>query len=231
MTNDLTNKAAVLEVRNLTVTYDTEAGPLHTVRDISLQIAAGETYGLVGESGSGKTTLAGAIVSYLPSNGHVTSGQVALDGVNLLELSKEQMRRIWGAKISMVHQDPSAAVNPSIVVGEQIAEVARTHLDMSKKEAWAKALAMLDKVRMPDLETVARRYAHQLSGGQLQRVLIATALTTNPRLLIMDEPTTALDVTTEAVILDLVRDLLAGTARGCFISPTTSAWWRAFATA
>jgi peptide/nickel transport system ATP-binding protein len=207
--SDLTGTAPVLELRNLTVTYDTEAGPLDTVRDVGLEIAAGETYGLVGESGSGKTTLASAVVRYLPSNGRVSGGQVLLDGVNLLELSREQMRRIWGAKISMVHQDPSAAVNPSIVVGEQIAEVARTHLGKSKEQAWARALEILDKVRMSDPETVARRYAHQLSGGQLQRVLIAIALTTNPRLLIMDEPTTALDVTTEAVILDLVRDLLA----------------------
>jgi peptide/nickel transport system ATP-binding protein len=209
MANDLDHRAPVLELRDLTVTYDTEVGPLHTVRDVGLQIAAGETYGLVGESGSGKTTLASAIVRYLPANGRVTSGQIILDGVNLLELSREQMRRIWGAKISMVHQDPSGAINPSIVVGEQIAEVARIHLGMSKQEAWRKALEMLDKVRMSDPETVARRYAHELSGGQLQRVLIAIALTTNPRLLIMDEPTTALDVTTEAVILDLVRDLLA----------------------
>ncbi len=197
-----------LEVRDLTVTYDTEKGPLHTVRDVSLKIAPGEIYGLVGESGSGKTTLARAVVCYLPSNGHVTRGAVMLDDVNLLNLSKDRVRRIWGARITMVHQDPNSAVNPSIPVGEQIAEVARVHLGLPKAQAKAKAIEMLAKVRMPDPEAVARRYAHQLSGGMLQRVLIATALITNPRLLIMDEPTTALDVTTEAVILDLVRDLL-----------------------
>jgi peptide/nickel transport system ATP-binding protein len=205
---DVTGNTAVLEVRNVTVSYDTEQGPLHTVRNVSLQIAPGEIYGLVGESGSGKSTLAGAIVRYLPSNGRVTGGQIVLDGVSLLDLSPAGVRRMWGAKVTMVHQDPSAAVNPAIIIGEQIAEIARRHLGLSRKEAWAKALEMLDKVRMPDPEAVARRYAHQLSGGQLQRVLIATSLTTNPRLLIMDEPTTALDVTTEAVILDLVRDLL-----------------------
>ena len=119
------------------------------------------------------------------------------------------MRKVWGSKITMVHQDPNAAVNPSVTIGEQIAEVARLHLGMARRDADTKAIEMLGKVRMPDPPTVARRYAHQLSGGQLQRVLIAIALTTNPRLLIMDEPTTALDVTTEAVILDLVRDLLS----------------------
>lgn len=198
-----------LRIRGLTVTYDTETGPLHTVRNVSLEIAPGEIYGLVGESGSGKTTLARAVVRYLPANGRITGGSVALDGTDLLALPRAEMRKLWGARITMVHQDPAAAVNPSIVVGEQIAEVARVHLGMSAAQARAKAQEMLVKVRMPDPETVARRYAHQLSGGQLQRVLIAIALVTNPRLLIMDEPTTALDVTTEAVILDLVRDLLA----------------------
>ena len=207
---DATQFRPGLDVQDLTITYDTEQGPLHTVRNVSLQIAPGEIYGLVGESGSGKTTLARGVVRYLPANGRVSSGAVLLDGANLLELPREQVRRIWGAQITMVHQDPAASINPSIIIGEQIAEMARVHLGMSQKRAWAKAIEMLTRVRLSDPETVARRYAHQLSGGQLQRVLIATALTTNPRLLIMDEPTTALDVTTEAVILDLVRELLAG---------------------
>jgi peptide/nickel transport system ATP-binding protein len=200
---------AVLDVRNLTVTYDTEAGPLDTVRKVCLQIATGEIYGLVGESGSGKTTLARAIVGYLPGNGRVQSGTVKLGSTDLLKLSPNEMRRIWGAQITMVHQDPAASINPSMLIGDQIAEMARVHLKMSKKEAKAKALEMLFKVRMADPESVAKRYAHQLSGGMLQRVLIATAMVTHPKLLIMDEPTTALDVTTEAVILDLLHDLLA----------------------
>ena len=199
----------VLEVRDLTVSYDTEKGPLHTVRNVSMRIAPGEIYGLVGESGSGKTTLARAIVNYLPANGRASGECVMLDDTSLLNLRKEQMRKIWGARITMVHQDPNAAINPSILIGEQIAEAARAHLGMSRAEASAKAVEMLAKVRMADPEAVARRYPHQLSGGMLQRVLIAIALTTNPRLLIMDEPTTALDVTTEAVILDIVRDLLS----------------------
>lgn len=202
------NDGPTVQVRNLGVTYATEKGPLHTVRDVSFEIRRGEIYGLVGESGSGKTTLARAIVRYLPSNGSTSGGPVLLNGVDLFTLSSREMRRVWGAKITMVHQDPAAAVNPSIPVGDQIAEMARVHLGMSRSQSYEKALDMLGQVRMPDPEAVARRYAHQLSGGMLQRVLIATALSTSPQLLIMDEPTTALDVTTEAVILDLVRDLL-----------------------
>jgi peptide/nickel transport system ATP-binding protein len=198
-----------LEVQDLTVTYDTDAGPLDTVRGVSLTIAPGEIYGLVGESGSGKTTLARGVVRYLPANGRVTSGSVRLEGTSLLELPKERMRRFWGSRITMVHQDPNTAINPSMVIGEQIAEMGRVHLGMSRSRAARLAVEMLAKVRMSDPATVARRYGHQLSGGQLQRVLIAIALSTSPRLLIMDEPTTSLDVTTEAVILDLVRELLA----------------------
>jgi len=199
---------AVLQVSKLSVTYDTEAGPLHTVRDVSFAIARGETYGLVGESGSGKTTLAYGVIRYLPKNGRVPNGSVTLDGQSLLTLSSSQMRKLWGSEITMVHQNPATALNPSIRIGEQIAEVARARLGMSKRSARDKAVKMLEQVQIPDPLDAARRYAHQLSGGMLQRALIATALMTNPKLLIMDEPTTALDVTTQAVILDLVRDLL-----------------------
>jgi len=176
----------VLDARNITVTYKTEKGPLDTVRNVSLQICSGEIYGLVGESGSGKSTLARAIVRYLPENGFLKSGEIYLGDTDLLSLSRKEMRRVWGGRITMVHQDPNAAVNPSVMIGEQIAEVARAHLNLSKQEARDKALEMLTKVRMADPEAVARRYAHQLSGGMLQR----------------------LDVTTEAVILDLIGDLM-----------------------
>jgi peptide/nickel transport system ATP-binding protein len=198
----------VLDARDVTVTYRTDKGPLDTVRNVTLQIAPGEIYGLVGESGSGKTTLARAIVRYLPANGYLSSGTVKLCGTDLLALTKNEMRNVWGSRITMVHQDPGASINPAMLIGDQIAEVARVHLGMSKQQAKARAIEMLSKVRMPDPESVAKRYAHQLSGGMLQRVLIATAMATNPQLIIMDEPTTALDVTTEAVILDLIRDLL-----------------------
>jgi len=198
----------VLEISNLNISYAIETGYLDAVRNVSLRIGQGESYGLVGESGSGKTTLARGVVRYLPSNGHIRGGRIVLNGTNLFDLSEAEMRHVWGAKIGMVHQSPSTSVNPAIVVGEQIAEVARMHLGMPKAEAWRKALEMLIQVGMPDPEAVAKRYAHQLSGGMLQRVLIATTLTTNPQLLIMDEPTTDLDVTTEAVILDLIQELM-----------------------
>jgi peptide/nickel transport system ATP-binding protein len=200
---------AALEVRDLTVSYRTDFGPLAVLRGVSLTIAPGEIYGLVGESGSGKTTLARAIVRYLPPNGRITAGSVRLDGTDLLALPAAELRKVWGARITMVHQDPNSAVNPSLPVGEQIAETVRVHLGLSRRRARGAALDMLARVRLADPAAAARRYAHQLSGGQLQRVLIASALCTNPRLLIMDEPTTALDVTTEATILDLVRELLA----------------------
>lgn len=199
---------AVLQVSNLSIIYDTTVGPLHTVRDISFSILRGETYGLVGESGSGKTTLAYGIIRYLPRNGRVSYGTVTLDGKPLLSLASSQMRKLWGNEITMVHQNPGTGMNPSIRIGEQIAEVARARLGMSKAKADAKAIEMMQKVQIPDTADVAKRYPHQLSGGMLQRVVIATALMTNPKLLIMDEPTTALDVTSQAVILDLIRDLL-----------------------
>lgn len=201
--------APILDVSNLTVTYNTERGPFDVVRNVSLKIAAGEFYGLAGESGSGKTTMARAIVRYLANNGKIKSGSIKLGHTNLLELPMSRMQQIWGSRITMVHQDPNAAVNPSITIGEQVAEVARMHLDLSPSKAKKKAIEMLAKMRIADPESVAKRYAHQLSGGMLQRVLIAIALTTNPELLIMDEPTTGLDVTTEAAILDLIRDLLS----------------------
>ncbi len=200
---------AVLDVENMTITYSTEKGPLHTVRNVSLKIAPGEIYGLVGESGSGKTTLARAVVRYLPSNGKLTSGSVKLSGTDIYQLPRKEVRKVWGSKVTMVHQDPNGSINPSMLIGDQIAEMARIHLGMSKKDARDRAIEMLTKVRMPDPESVAKRYAHQLSGGMLQRVLIATAMSTNPEFMIMDEPTTALDVTTEAVILDLIHELMA----------------------
>ncbi|MHC4388049.1 MAG: ATP-binding cassette domain-containing protein, partial [Planctomycetota bacterium] len=147
-----------LELRDLTITYDTEAGPLDTVRNVSLHIAPGEIYGLVGESGSGKTTLARAVVRYLALNGRIKGGEVLLDGVELREKTKQEMRRIWGSDITMVHQDPNNSVNPSMPVGDQIAEMVRVHLKMAKSEARQKAVEMLSWVRMPHPATVARRY-------------------------------------------------------------------------
>jgi peptide/nickel transport system ATP-binding protein len=201
------NDGPILELDQLEIAYRTEGGWLEPVRKVSLRVQPHEKYGLVGESGSGKTTLALGIMRYLPANGLVRGGRVLLNGTDLLKLSGAEMRQAWGGQIGMVYQNPSTALNPALVIGEQIAEVAQIHLKLRRKEAWVKAVEMLGRVRIADPAAVATRYPHQLSGGMLQRALIAMALTSNPQLLIMDEPTTALDVTTEAVVLDLIQSL------------------------
>ena len=197
----------VLEIDELHVEYKTESGVLHAVRDVSLAVHEHESFGLVGESGSGKSTLAMGAIRYLAANGRVTSGSVRLNGVELLSLSAKELRALWGSKIGVVYQSPLSALNPSIPIGRQLAEVARLHLGMDRAAARERVAGMLAKVAMPDPEAVMRRYPHQLSGGMLQRCVIAMALMTSPSLLIMDEPTTALDVTTQAVVLDLVAEL------------------------
>jgi peptide/nickel transport system ATP-binding protein len=197
----------VFEIEGLHIDYTTELGVLPAVRNVSLTVHEHESFGLVGESGSGKSTLAMGAIRYLASNGRVTEGSVRLGGVDLLALPAKELRELWGSKIGVVYQSPLSALNPSIVIGKQLAEVARQHLGMDAAPARARVAEMLTKVAMPDPEAVMRRYPHQLSGGMLQRCVIAMALMTNPSLLIMDEPTTALDVTTQAVVLDLVGEL------------------------
>jgi len=197
----------VFEIEGLHIDYATELGVLHAVRDVSLAVHEHESFGLVGESGSGKSTLAMGAIRYLASNGTVTEGSVRLNGVELLGLSGKALRELWGSRIGVVYQSPLSALNPSIVIGKQLAEVACQHLGMDQAQARTRVTEMLTKVAMPDPEAVMRRYPHQLSGGMLQRCVIAMALMTDPSLLIMDEPTTALDVTTQAVVLDLVADL------------------------
>jgi peptide/nickel transport system ATP-binding protein len=197
----------VLDVRNLTVAYEHQGALLTAVRDIHLQIQAGQTYGLVGESGSGKSTLALAIMGYLGGNGRVLSGSIRFDDQDLLSLADNQLRRIWGKEIAFVPQDPQSSLNPSMRIGEQIAEILRRHFNMDRREALARAEELLQMVRVPDPDRVVRSFPHQISGGMQQRVLIAMALSTEPRLLILDEPTTGLDVTTQAAILELFREL------------------------
>jgi peptide/nickel transport system ATP-binding protein len=201
------NETPILELRNVTIGYETEAGTLEAVRDVSLTIGRNESFGLVGESGSGKTTLAMGAIRYLAGNGRIVSGQVLLNGEDITAMDEDELRRIWGGRVTMVYQNPGTALNPSITIGKQLSEVVRIHQGKGKKEAMQDTLAMLEKVAMPNPEGVARQYPHQLSGGMLQRCIIAMALLTNPDLLIMDEPTTALDVTTQAVVLDLVAEL------------------------
>lgn len=199
--------APILDIQDLSIEYDTERGPLRAVRDFSLKVAAHEGVGIVGESGSGKSTMALGAIRYLAENGRVTGGRVLLNGQDLLELKDGELREVWGRSIGIVYQNPLNALNPSIPIGRQLAEAAGLHLGMDRAHASARALEMLTLVAMPDPESVARRYPHQLSGGMLQRCVIAMALMANPPLLIMDEPTTALDVTTQAVVLDLVSNL------------------------
>lgn len=197
----------VLEIDDLNIIYETDDGDLEAVRDATISIRRNESFGLVGESGSGKSTLAMGAIQYLAGNGRVASGSVRLLGRELVGLSRAEMQHVWGSQVGVVHQSPLSALNPSARIGTQLAEVAQRHMGMNRQQARARALEMLARVAMPEPERIVARYPHQISGGMLQRCVIAMAMMTNPALLIMDEPTTALDVTTQAVVLDLVRDL------------------------
>ena len=196
-----------LDIENLSIDYETETGLLHAVRGATVAIRRGESFGLVGESGSGKTTLAMGAIRYLPANGRIAGGQVRLRGQSLTETPWRDLFNIWGKRIGMVYQNPGGALNPSLTIGRQISEAAVIHQCLTKKEGLKKAVEMLSKVAMPNPENVVNLYPHQLSGGMLQRCIIAMGLINDPELLIMDEPTTALDVTTQALVLDLVSDL------------------------
>ena len=197
----------VLELRNVSISYFVRAGEMKVVPNISFKLGQGEALGLVGESGCGKSTVAFAIMQYLGTVGRITSGQVLFEGKDLAKLPAEELRALRGRRISMVYQDPMSSLNPVIPIGRQLMEVPIVHFGQSEREAHARALEMLREVNLPDPETMMTRYPHQLSGGQQQRVVIAMALMAEPSLLVMDEPTTGLDVTVEAAVLDLVARL------------------------
>jgi len=195
----------LLEVRNLTVTF----GAVTAVDNVSFQIAPGETLGVVGESGSGKSVTAFSILRLVQPPGRITGGSIVFEGHDLLTLSEREMRQIRGARISLIFQEPMTALNPVMRVGDQIAEALTVHGMASRTEARQRAAELLDAVRIPDAARRARDYPHQLSGGMRQRVMIAIALACRPPLIIADEPTTALDVTIQAQVLDLLRELKA----------------------
>jgi peptide/nickel transport system ATP-binding protein len=197
----------VLKVANLEVTYSTRLGPVNAVKDVSLEIWPGDVLGLVGESGCGKSTLAFAILNHVSNNAEITGGRILFRGEDIVQKSGRELNRIRGNEIAMVYQDPMAALNPSLRIGPQLIEVLVEHKVSSGAKARAECIRMLERVHMPDPPAIMERYRHQLSGGQQQRVLIAMALLTNPALLVMDEPTTGLDVTVEAGILDLIDEL------------------------
>jgi len=201
----------LLEVNNLSVQFPAAPKPLVAVREVTFSIPRGEVLGLVGESGSGKSVTSLAIMRLLPPQSIITGEIQFADGggapQNLLSLDPEHIRSLRGSKISMIFQEPMAALNPVMRVGEQVAEAVRAHNDVSKKESWNRAIEALQDVAIPDPERRARDYPHQLSGGMRQRVMIAIAIVNRPALLIADEPTTALDVTIQAQILDLLAGL------------------------
>ena len=198
----------LLSVDSLDVKFKVADGTIHALRDVSLDIEKGETVGLAGESGSGKSTLALAIVQYLDSNGWVDDGAITFEGEDLLSASKGELRSIRGNRIAHVAQNPGRALNPSMTIGAQVCETIKLHQEtQNKKETIERVHEVLDQVNLPDPESIGDRYPHELSGGQQQRALLAISLSCNPDLLILDEPTTGLDVTTQAKFLDLVEDL------------------------
>ncbi len=198
----------LLAIENLRTYFHTSAGVARAVDGLSLAIAPGETVGLVGESGCGKSVTALSILRLVTAPGRIEAGsRIRFEGRDLLSLDERGMRAIRGNRIAMIFQEPMTALNPVFTVGDQVAEVARIHAGASRADAWARAVAMLDRVGIPAPDERAREYPHQLSGGMRQRVMIAMALVMQPALLIADEPTTALDVTIQAQILELLAEL------------------------
>jgi peptide/nickel transport system ATP-binding protein len=198
----------ILRLDNLITEFDTDEGRVRAVDGVSFSVNAGETLGIVGESGCGKSVTAQSIMRLLPQPmGQITGGEILFEGQDLVSLPLEQMRKIRGAKIGMVFQEPMTALNPVHTIGRQLAEVLLLHKNISKQEALRQSVDMLDKVGIPSPDIRMGEYPHQLSGGMRQRVVIAMALACQPKLLIADEPTTALDVTIQAQILELISDL------------------------
>jgi oligopeptide transport system ATP-binding protein len=199
----------LLSVEGLNVEFSTRRGTVYAVNGISFEIARGETLGIVGESGCGKSVTALAVLGLLARNGRVQSGRAVFEGRDLIAQSDRALRRIRGREISLIFQDPMTSLNPVLTIGRQIRESLETHFDMDRKAADKRAAELLDRVGIPSADQRLRDYPHQFSGGMRQRAMIAMALACEPKLMIADEPTTALDVTIQAQILDLLRELVA----------------------
>ena len=198
---------AVVEVRDLSVGFATDYGEVEAVDEVSFEVREGEVLGLVGESGSGKSVTATAILRLIRKPGRLTQGSIMLGGRDLCRLNEDELQQIRGTEIALISQTPRTALNPLLTVGQQVARMFVLHAGLTKAESRKRAIEMLALVGIPEPERRARQYAHQFSGGMCQRVMIAMALATRPRLLIADEPTTGLDVSTAARILDLLREL------------------------
>ncbi len=207
----MTSNAAtpLLDIRGLKTYFFTEDGVVKAVDGVDLHVHPGEILGLVGESGCGKSVTSLSVLRLVDEPGRIVAGEVWFEGRNLMALSEAEMSHIRGNRISMIFQQPKSSLNPVFTIGDQIAEVFQVHQGLKKKQAWAEAVELLRLVGLPDPESKAHAYPHQLSGGQAQRVMIAMALALRPTLLIADEPTTALDVTIQAQIMDLILDLRA----------------------
>ena len=198
---------ALLEIENLSVEFPSRSSVLHAVEGVSLSLDAGDVLGIVGESGSGKSVTMMALMGLVPYPGRVTASKMRFDGHDLLGLPSRERNRLTGKDVAMIFQEPTTSLNPCFSVGFQLAETLRVHLGMDSKAAKRRSIELLEQVGISDPETRLKAYPHQLSGGMNQRVMIAMAIACNPKLLIADEPTTALDVTIQAQILDLLRSL------------------------
>ena len=207
----------ILEVKNLEISFDTYAGKVQAIRGVNFHLNKGETLAIVGESGSGKSVTTRSIMRLLSSNANIDSGEILFKGENIVGKTEKEMQKIRGKEIAMIFQDPMTSLDPTMTIGKQVAESLRKHNKVSKKEGKKAALDLLKLVGIPEAEKRINSYPHQFSGGQRQRIVIAIALICYPQILIADEPTTALDVTIQAQILDLLKDLQEETKAGIIL--------------